>query len=100
MRSLYSYFNELEEQNTLLSYKGAMNASLLQYILDTTSDTLLASPGNYLTRQKVTHVVVECVQNVIKHLTHEAMQQLRDKAMICIHRTAQHYVITTGNIIS
>ena len=102
MKDIYDFYNRMERNNILLSFKGDITAELLTSILqimESKLDTLQEEPK---VKKKVYNVLVECLQNLYHHMDE---QQLLDNnaqtraAIFMIGKVDGQYNIITGNYI-
>ncbi len=101
MLDLFDFYDKMERNNILLSFKGDITADLLTSILqiiETRMDNMQEEPK---TKKKVYNVLVECLQNLYHHID-DSNDRLGDKhrtAIFMIGKGETKYSIITGNYI-
>jgi len=63
-----NYFSELPEGNIILFYKGNVDSDVINHILDTVEDKMVAVNEQPRLRKKVYNVLVESLQNLYHHV--------------------------------
>jgi hypothetical protein len=101
MLNIYDFYDKMERNNIMLSFKGDITSELLTSILqimESKLDTLQEDPK---IKKKVYNVLVECLQNLYHHMD-EITPDLNDKiraAIFLIGKIDNQYTIITGNYI-
>lgn len=101
MLDIYDFYDKMERNNIMLSFKGDITSELLTSILqimETKLDNLQEEPK---IKKKVYNVLVECLQNLYHHMDETAPEQ-NDKirsAIFMIGKLDNQYNIITGNYI-
>jgi hypothetical protein len=101
MLDIYDFYDKMERNNIMLSFKGEITSELLTSILqimETKLDNLQEEPK---IKKKVYNVLVECLQNLYHHIDEIASDQ-NDKvrsAIFMIGKFDDHYNIISGNYI-
>jgi hypothetical protein len=92
------YFLKLNEQHVISAFKGKIGPEVLRSILRTTESNLVEEGEKVPVRKKIFNILVELVQNLIKHVDAEARG---DKAAstLMVTRDDEGYLISTGNHI-
>jgi hypothetical protein len=101
MLDIYDFYDKMERNNILLSFKGSVTSELLSSILqimETKMDNLEEAPK---TKKKVFNVLVECLQNLYHHIDEgPGMEDVNKRsAIFMISKQSDHYKIFTGNFI-
>ena len=104
MFDIFDFYDKMERNNIMLSFKGAVTSDLLSSILqimESKMDNMDEAPK---TKKKVFNVLVECLQNLYHHL--DDNPTLDDNlgidaqsAIFMISKMEDHYSIITGNFI-
>lgn len=97
MKNYYSLYEEMTDNNLMLSFKGEVNFEQVNNLLKMLEDRLEIEPDTKV-RKKVYNVAVECLQNLGHHLDNES-NPFNHTALACIESYPDHYVIVTGNYI-
>ncbi len=101
MLNIYEFYDKMERNNIMLSFKGDITSELLTSVLqimESKLDTLQEEPK---IKKKVYNVLVECLQNLYHHLD-EVSQDQNEKirsAIFMIGKIDNSYNIITGNYI-
>lgn len=99
---IYGFYDKMEQNNIVLSFKGDITSDLLTSILqimEVKMDNFQEEPK---IKKKVYNVLVECLQNLYHHMDDAADEQPNDKirsAILMIGRLESYYNIITGNYI-
>jgi hypothetical protein len=90
------YFLKLNEQQVISAFKGKIGPAVLRSILRTTESKLVEQGESVPVRKKIFNILVELIQNLIKHVDTEARG---DKAVstLMVTRDEEGYLISTGN---
>ena len=104
MLDIYDFYDKMERNNIILSFKGNITSELLTSILqimESKMDNLQEEPKM---KKKVYNVLVECLQNLYHHMD-DIMpistegNEVKKSAIFMIGRESNHYTIITGNYI-
>lgn len=96
------FYDKMDRNNILLSYKGEITSELLTSILDiieTKMDDMQEKPQ---LRKKVYIVLVELLQNLYHHMDDPSLNTAAEKvhkAILLIGKEQNHYKIITGNYV-
>lgn len=97
-------FNDvLRQQKIMLVYEGEINQTITKAFTSMTERNFEGSTDSATTQKRVYHVMVECLQNVVKHTEVEDGYQLgkgNSRGLFMISLTNEFYIITTGNLIA
>lgn len=102
MLDIYDFYDKMERNNILLSFKGSITSDLLTSILqimESKMDTLQEEPK---IKKKVYNVLVECLQNLYHHMDDYLSFDNNDverSAIFMIGKENNQYHIITGNYI-
>ena len=99
--NIYEFYEKMERNNVLLSFKGEITSELLTSVLqimETKMENLQEAPK---IKKKFYNVLVECLQNLYHHIDEqpETEDTGPKTAMFLIAREKEAYVIVTGNYI-
>ena len=98
---IYSFYNKMEQNNIMLSFKGDITSDLLSSILQIMEAKMENLEEEPKVKKKVYNVLVECLQNLYHHMDELAPNQ-EDKvrsAIFMIGKIDVKYNIITGNYI-
>jgi hypothetical protein len=97
---LHDYFLKMEEDYTILLYKGQVSSELLRTLLKTTEQKLEQIGERVVVRKKIFNVMVESIQNLIKHVGEHEINTKTNAAILSIQHTPEYYLISTGNFVT
>jgi hypothetical protein len=101
MLDIYDFYDKMERNNIMLSFKGDITSELLTSILQIMESKLDNLQEEPKIKKKVYNVLVECLQNLYHHMDEVAPDQ-NDKArsaIFMIGKLNNQYTIITGNYI-
>ena len=101
MLDIYDFYDKMERNNIMLSFKGDITSELLTSILQIMESKLDNLQEEPKIKKKVYNVLVECLQNLYHHMDEIAPDQ-SDKirsAIFMIGKVDRQYNIVTGNYI-
>jgi hypothetical protein len=110
MLDLYDFYNKMERNKIMLSFKGDVTSELLTSILQIMESKLENLQEEAKVKKKVYNVLVECLQNLYHHMDEmsvnaESTSSTDDEPMVTrsaifmIGKQGEHYTIITGNYI-
>lgn len=99
-----NFFNRLQTDDVIFSYKGDISSDIINYILDSVEKKTEEVDDPSKTRKKVYNVLVEGLQNLYHHVD-VVPDDFEDQSssrfgLIVICRNDKGYLITAGNFIS
>ncbi|MGD1844868.1 MAG: SiaB family protein kinase [Salibacteraceae bacterium] len=102
MIDIHDFYDEMERENIMLSFKGEVTSELLTSILqimESKLDNISEAPK---VKRKVFNVLVECLQNLYHHMDESPVASTEDgnskrKAVFMIGKTGEGYRIISGN---
>lgn len=97
---MYNLFRRLEEDNIILSFKGAISRELLNSVYAIMESHMLLSDDQPQRKKKFYHILVESLQNVYHHMQDMHLPGPEREAMFMVAYTrSEGYRIHTGNFI-
>src|ERR1700749_2922461 len=101
MLDLFDFYDKMERNNILLSFKGDITSDLLTSILQIMESKMENLQEEPKMKKKVYNVLVECLQNLYHHLDEisEADVDRGRSAIFMIGKLDGKYSIITGNYI-
>lgn len=91
-------YNEMQDENFILSYKGQVGFVQINSLLKIIEDRLQTAETNPRTRKKVYNIATECYQNLSHHLEKHS-QKIGTKGLAIFEAYEDKYVIATGNYV-
>lgn len=109
MLDLYDFYNKMERNKIMLSFKGDVTSELLTSILQIMEAKLENLQEEAKVKKKVYNVLVECLQNLYHHMDEMSANtdivaddidpKVTRSAIFMIGKQGEHYTIITGNYI-
>lgn len=99
---IYDFYDKMEQNNILLSFKGDVTSELLTSVLSIIESKLDIMQEDRKVKKKVYNVLVECLQNLYHHMDEVSADDEfnRDRsAIFMIGKIDNTYNIFTGNYI-
>lgn len=98
---IYGFYDKMEQNNIMLSFKGDITSDLLTSILQIMEAKLDNFQEEPKVKKKVYNVLVECLQNLYHHMDEIALGQEEKirSAIFMIGKIEGQYNIITGNYI-
>ena len=98
--SVYELLREMDAQNIVVAYNGAIDEKLLEAVYSMMDKHMEERKTPSDKRKKVFHVLVESLQNVFHHHPENEISNEITKAGFVIKCSAETYTIITGNNVS
>jgi glucose-6-phosphate-specific signal transduction histidine kinase len=96
MRYIFDLHQTMVDQHLILVYEGEFTQEITKSVLSMAERNMDSTGEESSIKRKVFNVMVECLQNIVKH----ADQEEKDNAAIfLIGRNADSYLIISGNPI-
>lgn len=96
LEQLKTFHDLLNKENFLLSFKGDFNQENLLYLLNIVKSQLAEST----TSIKLNNVLVELLQNIVKHADNKDGSTLWKPGIFLINDKEDKFILTSGNYIS
>ena len=100
---IFDFYDKMERNNILLSFKGDITSELLTSILQIMESKMDNMQEEPKMKKKVYNVLVECLQNLYHHMDDTAAEtgdRGKSSAIFTIGKTGNEYDIITGNYIA
>lgn len=97
MKDIYDLHKLMQEKKILLTYDGKFSQEITKSVLAMTERNLDSLNEDSSTKKKVFKVMVECLQNIVKHSDESDMEDNFNSAIFAISQTDDFYEIITGN---
>ncbi len=95
---VYQFYTEMRSHEIIIAYEGDISHLLMKSLASVVEDNMIAGKEASLVRQRVYHVMVECLQNITHHaFRDEKMQNLPAHNILLVTRTDGQYHVITGN---
>jgi uncharacterized protein YicC (UPF0701 family) len=102
MNYIYDLHRTMMEQKLILVYEGDFTQETTKSILAMAERNLDSSAEESSTKRKVFNVMVEALQNIVKHSSEQGLKAgslISKSAIFMISKTDSHYCVMTGNPI-
>lgn len=98
--NIFDFYSDMEKNNVLLSFKGAINGDLMATIIELIEENLELKNESSKVKKKVFNILVECLQNLFHHNAEFNQQNGHDMSVVVmIAKNVEGYSIVTGNLI-
>src|SRR5688572_32858163 len=99
MLDIYDFYDKMERNNIMLSFKGDITSELLTSILQIMESKLDNMQEEPKIKKKVYNVLVECLQNLYHHMDEMDFpsSDRSRSAIFMIGKVDNQYNIITGN---
>lgn len=100
MLDIFDFYDKMERNNIMLSFKGNITSELLTSVLQIMESKLDNMDEPPAVKKKVYNVLVECLQNLYHHtdkMAEEDESLSKKSAIFMIGKVEDHYKIVTGN---
>ncbi len=102
MNYIYDLHRTMMEQKLILVYQGDFTQETTKSILAMAERNLDSAAEESSTKRKVFNVMVEALQNIVKHSSEQGLKAgslISKSAIFMISKTDSHYCVMTGNPI-
>ena len=97
MKYIENLFTEMNSRKLTLTYQGEFTQQITKSVLSMAEKSLESRGEESIVKRKVFNVMVECLQNIVKH-SYKG-ENILDKAIFLIGEVEEVYEISTGNFI-
>jgi hypothetical protein len=98
----YQMHRSMSDAGTILVYEGEINQALTKLFASMAEGNMTQQEENFSVSKKVYHVMIECLQNIVKHSDkpQKAENLSNSEGLFIVGKNDDYYVVTTGNYIS
>ncbi len=97
-QEIFGFYNQMEKQDVMLSFRGALTSQLLDSILTIVEQKLDQFEETTKIKKKVFNVLVECMQNLYHHSDlRKSLNEQDCSVILMIAKKEDGYCIITGN---
>lgn len=99
---IQSYYQKMQSNSIIMSYKGAASNDLLTSILAIAQTNLAEIESKSVIKKRVFTILVEILQNIYHHFEEIEADDLHedDSIIFILSRVEDSYVIITGNYVA
>lgn len=100
MKYIYDLHQTMVEKNLILVYEGEFTQEITKSVLSMAERNMDSFGEESSIKRKVFNVMVECLQNIVKHADEfSSITDSKNAAIFMIGKEAEEYIISTGNPI-
>jgi hypothetical protein len=101
MDFVYKLHNTLLDQKISLVYEGEVNQDIVKVFTAMTEKNLSESEASTKATKRLYHVMVECMQNIVKHTDDPITGENKNPGagIVLLGEVEDSYILTTGNTI-
>ena len=96
MKHVYEMHVNMHQNEVILAYEGEFTQDITKAVLKMAETNLETANEENSIKRKVFNVMVECLQNIVKH-SDEILEA--DEAIFMIGKTKDYYEIASGNYV-
>lgn len=96
MKYIYDLHQTMLTRNLILVYEGEFTQEITKSVLSMAERNMDSMGEESSTKRKVFNVMVECLQNIVKH-SDEVQETPKSTAIFMIGKQNDEYIITSGN---
>lgn len=98
---IHQFCESMINHNISLVYEGEISQQIIN-VFSKIAEAKLEEDEHEITKRRVYHVMVECLQNICKHADEKEFTNEvgRGKGILLVGNNNKQYSITTGNVIS
>ncbi|MBI5010829.1 MAG: hypothetical protein HZB98_14535 [Bacteroidia bacterium] len=100
--NIENYFSDQPNDNIILIYKGNVDSDVINHVLDSVEEKMVAVNDNPKLRKKVYNVLVESLQNLFHHVDKvpaDFEEQVEKYGLLVVKKVDSGYKIVTGNFV-
>lgn len=101
MNYIFDLHQKVREQNIILVYEGEFTQEITKSVLAMAERNMDSMGEESSIKRKVFNVMVECLQNVVKHSEeHSSPRTSTNAAIFLLGKNDDSYIIASGNSVS
>lgn len=98
MEFVYNIYDSMKAEKLILAYEGEFTRDISNAVLAMAEKNLENSEKVISIKKKVFNVMVECIQNIVKHA--EEKTHFGEGAIFLVGKENDHYMVCSGNFIN
>ena len=99
-QDIFGFYDSMDDNNVVLSFKGSLTTELLDSILVVVEQKLDQFQESVKIKKKVFNVLIECMQNLYHHSDErKALNEAESSVILMIAKKDIGYSVVTGNYI-
>ncbi|MDX2196229.1 MAG: SiaB family protein kinase [Cytophagales bacterium] len=100
LKYVHEMHNYLKKNNIIFGFEGGFTQTLTKNILSVTEQRLNNQETDLLVKKRVFNVMVECLQNIVKHADEiDSEEYDMEDGIFLIGRDERGYFLVSGNLI-
>ncbi len=100
MKYIYELHKTMLARNLILVYEGEFTQEITKSVLAMAERNMESMGEESNIKRKVFNVMVECLQNIVKHCEENMEVERKHTAIFMIGKLEDEYIITSGNPIN
>jgi hypothetical protein len=100
---IYDFYIGIKAHDITLVYEGEINHQIMKAFTTLAEESMSKNEEPQFLQKKVYHVMVECLQNIVKHASKakgdDCPEYGYNRGIILVSRDQKEYHVTTGNFI-
>jgi hypothetical protein len=100
--NIENFFSDQPKDNIVLYYKGNVDSDVINHVLDSVEEKMVAVDEHPKLRKKVYNVLVESLQNLYHHVDKVPVdyeEQVEKFGLLVVRKVTDGYRIVTGNFV-
>jgi hypothetical protein len=100
--NIENFFSDQPQDNIVLYYKGNVDSDVINHVLDSVEEKMVAVDEHPKLRKKVYNVLVESLQNLYHHVDKVPVdyeEQAEKYGLLVVRKVTEGYRIVTGNFV-
>lgn len=98
MEFVYNIYDSMKSEKLILAYEGEFTRDISNAVLAMAEKNLENSEKVTSIKKKVFNVMVECIQNIVKHADEKTSPE--EGAIFLVGREKDRYMVCSGNFIN
>jgi len=100
MKHVYDLHQAMISENLILVYEGEFTQEITKSVLSMVERNMDSVGEDSTIKRKVFNVMVECLQNIVKHSEEDNVENIKEhSAIFMIGKNDNAYIITSGNAV-
>jgi len=100
---VYKFYQRMEDERIILSFKGEFTAELLTSFLNILESKMIELKINNSKKKRVFNVLIECFQNLYHHIEitdyNDDVLEIKKSALVIVKHYDGDFIVRTGNYI-
>lgn len=97
MKFIFDIHKQMQEHNLILVYEGEFTQEITKSVLAMAERNMDSTGEDSSVKRKVFNVMVECLQNIVKHAEILGTDKEKNAAVFMVGKDQDSYIVTSGN---